>query len=368
MAQTQMTALQQETFHSKARKAPISYTVKSGDSWFSIAQKLYGGVFDDPAQAARMAQALARANGDVSTLRAGMVLKAPRAQANPYVSQGFMDNAGAPGSPAQAAPVKPAVQPALQSAAITPAAPTWNGGGTYAPGAGFTAPAPLAPVITALPDTQNKFTYSPPAPAPLYGPAGFTANKLYQQQMVSGGEGGTPSVTTTLPDTQAGQASALPWSGGGTYQPGAGFSAPKPPANTAPPTVGVFGLSQPGLGLLQPTPGVQMHSSIIPYLLQQGIYPLVFYGYDQAKMGITDAELSAAGYKRDKWGTWIRQSPTAGRKPQAATGGYSGGYSGGGRGGGGGGGGGTPRSINGYAPAASRGYDPSLLGLISWRI
>ena len=119
-------------------------------------------------------------------------------------------------------------------------------------------------------------------------------------------------------------------------------------------------------------------SSIVDYLVENGILPLVFTASETARLGLTEAELQAAGYEVDQYGNWIRskfEEQAAPAEGGGGGGGY-GGYYGRGGGGGGGGGGYGGYSPGYYAPGEdTRSYSPTgrqypsaRFGLVSWRI
>ena len=124
----------------------------------------------------------------------------------------------------------------------------------------------------------------------------------------------------------------------------------------------------------------------------RGEYPTYVLKGDQQALGLSDAELEAAGYFKDPSGNWIKLNTGQVEQP-VLTGGYAGGgggYGGGcrryGGGGGGGGGYGSYRggssamrpsygSSGGYIPPAAQGVSPTGrrmnnagIGLINWRI
>lgn len=114
-------------------------------------------------------------------------------------------------------------------------------------------------------------------------------------------------------------------------------------------------------------------TSIVPYLLEQGIAPLMITPYDVNVVGLDQNLLVEYGYTQDDWGNWVRpalepETPPGGGGRGGGGGGYAGygGYYGYGRGGGRrGGGGGTVR------PASYSGrqiLDYLGLGQVSWRI
>jgi hypothetical protein len=121
-------------------------------------------------------------------------------------------------------------------------------------------------------------------------------------------------------------------------------------------------------------------------------YPTYVLKGDQQALGLSDAELEAAGYFKDPSGNWIKLNTGQVEQP-VLTGGYAGGgggYGGGGRryGGGSGGGGGygsyrggsaamrpSYGTSSGYIPPAAQGVSPTGrrmnnagIGLINWRI
>lgn len=118
-------------------------------------------------------------------------------------------------------------------------------------------------------------------------------------------------------------------------------------------------------------------TSIVPYLFEQGIAPLMITPYDVNVLGLDKnllmipVEEGGLGYILDDWGNLIRTSLEPGEAPPAGGGGYAGGgyggYYGYGRGGGGGGrgvgGGGRPASYSGRQILDYLG-----LGQVSWRI
>ena len=156
----------------------------------------------------------------------------------------------------------------------------------------------------------------------------------------------------------------------------------------APPTVGTMG-AQGFPDLEGPTP---LRSSIIDYYLDNGLLPAIFFREDIARLGITEAELLAAGYVKDQFGDWIRGGQTPGEVERVVEGGAgtgSGGAyprrGGGGAGGGygypvyGGGFGGIeinfPESGQSFVTQQQRGVSPTgrsvrpaRMGAVSWRI
>jgi len=106
--------------------------------------------------------------------------------------------------------------------------------------------------------------------------------------------------------------------------------------------------------------------------------PIVFTAAEVERLGLTAAELQAAGYEVDQYGAWIRSRFEEADAP--AEGGGGGGYGGGGYYGGGGGGGGGGYGGGGggyyYGPGEeTRSYSPTgrqypsgRFGLTSWRI
>ena len=80
-------------------------------------------------------------------------------------------------------------------------------------------------------------------------------------------------------------------------------------------------------------------SSIVDYLVENGILPVVFTASEVARLGLTEAELQAGGYEMDQYGNWIRSKFEEGAAPAEGGGGAGGGGYGYGGGGGGGGGG-----------------------------
>ena len=119
-------------------------------------------------------------------------------------------------------------------------------------------------------------------------------------------------------------------------------------------------------------------SSIVDYLVENGMLPIVFTAAEVERLGLTAAELQAAGYEVDQYGAWIRSRFEEADAP--AEGGGGGGYGGGGYYGGGGGGGGGGYGGGGggyyYGPGEeTRSYSPTgrqypsgRFGLTSWRI
>lgn len=133
-----------------------------------------------------------------------------------------------------------------------------------------------------------------------------------------------------------------------------------------------------------------LRSSIIEYYLDNGLLPLIFFREDIARLGITEAELIAAGYVKDQFGDWIRGTMTPAETERVAEGGGGGGTyyprrGGGARAGGGGGGyaygGGRgieinfPEGTQSFVQRAQRGVSPTgrnirpaRMGAVNWRI
>ncbi len=166
---------------------------------------------------------------------------------------------------------------------------------------------------------------------------------------------------------------------------------PFAPPTTGPPGGPIFPMGEggwPDIGGPEP-----IRSSIIEYYLDNGLLPLIFFREDIARLGITEAELIAAGYVKDQFGDWVRGEMTPAEAEMVAEeGGGGGGYyprRGGGGGGGqaraGGGGGGYPypvypssrgapypqsfvqRGQRGISPTG-RNVRPARMGMINWRI
>jgi hypothetical protein len=109
-----------------------------------------------------------------------------------------------------------------------------------------------------------------------------------------------------------------------------------------PPELGVGGW--PDIGGPEP-----LRSSIIEFYLENGMLPAIIFREDIARLGITEAELIAAGYVKDQFGDWIRGEMTPAEMERVAEEGGGGGayYP---RGGGGPRAGGDPRAggVGGY--------------------
>ncbi|MFA6174684.1 MAG: hypothetical protein WC701_13515, partial [Kiritimatiellales bacterium] len=149
-----------EKVKNRARNLPGKYTVKTGDSWATIARKIYGPVFQDNVQAERMSEQLARANPKVGGLRPGTVVRIARPRRNAYVSQAFLGDGAAPTPTAPAytgaAPAAPTVQgvaPTVNYNAASTQGRPWAQGGNMpatAPIQGYTLgtqPAQTGPKI-----------------------------------------------------------------------------------------------------------------------------------------------------------------------------------------------------------------------------
>jgi hypothetical protein len=108
-------------------------------------------------------------------------------------------------------------------------------------------------------------------------------------------------------------------------------------------------------------------TSIVGYLIDQGIPPLAISNYDVKALGINEALLEEFGYIKDDWGTWLRPQLTAEIAPPGGGGGGGGGYAYGG--GGGYGRSRQPaRSITGRKVSPIGGINLRELGPITWRI
>ena len=145
------------------------YTVKPGDSLASIAGDVYGNQ--------RMFQMISYANGGMINLTPGMVLNMPDEEANPYVSQGWMDYAsgvssggGGTTSVMPTGGTAPTVVPTKQKAPAIPApiyptAPIPTA--TYPSLSGMAKPAPTSGMYK---PAATSGMYKPAAPKEMYKP------------------------------------------------------------------------------------------------------------------------------------------------------------------------------------------------------
>ncbi|MFA5378720.1 MAG: hypothetical protein WC455_23410 [Dehalococcoidia bacterium] len=402
-----------EKAKNRARRLPGKYTVKTGDSWTKIAEKIYGPVFQDNFQAQRMAEQLARANPKVGGLRPGTVVRIARPRRNAFISQAFLGDTGPAPTPTAPAYTGAAPQGGTQGTAPQPTV-NYNAGSYQGrPWAqGGNAPAQMDGVIqpTYLPGAQRQPGFNMGRYNTVTQPS--TVNPYQSRQVVTGA-----GTTITLPPQPGSADPVYPR----TYLPG---QAPTQPAQglgyrdynqpatvtrnwraeQAPPNV-IRNRRQPGgaeregndRGMLatfnENAPRPDWTTDVWERIANTGKLPLFIWGWDAENAGITPEILGGdgvttfgLGYWQDPMtGNWILRSgtPTASTSSSStggwSGGGYSGGYSPGFRGGGGGTsgggyggytgyGGGAAQRAQGYPTEAARMIREAGIGLISWRI
>lgn len=341
-----------------------TYTVKQGDSWFRIAGKIYGQYYGGSLEGQRMAGELARANGDINTLRPGMVIKIPKPRStNPYIGanqfQGVTPVTGNVTTPQAPAP---------QTNALS-TVPVIN-----TPNYGPNPPTPKTQTLTNNLPTLSSTT--PTLPQPIISSSQVsTAPGTYSlggfpQTYNSAAEGGGGGGGTTTPPLVAATGSQ------GPAQP----STPTlPPPINAPTNVSTAPKNN--------TSGNSQYWPSETRFEQQGFAQQLAAGtmpyqisFDLANFNnLNPVDLQRLGYQLTSYG-WV-QKPIVGNAEQ--TGGGGGSYYSGGRGGGyrsyGGGGGyaSTPKQPsyqyasyqvgNNPRSQTGRAFTPQTFGLINWR-
>lgn len=393
-----------EKFKNQSRRLPGRYTVRTGDSWTRIAEKLYGPLYQDTIKAQKMAEQLARANAKVGTLRPGTVLRVARPRRNPYLTQAFMGDTG------QAPAVAPAVQGYTGPVAQAPVAPSVNYNVASTQGRPWATGSPMPTAVA-------------PIQGYTLGPAANTARSSGLPHLP--GSDWAAGVINTLFGRNPNQTqNASTWNN--PYAPpiqGYTLDQPKVTPNASTwnnpraPAIQGYTLEpqvqprnqrqrnrQPGgaeregndRGMLatfnENAPRPDWTTGVWEQIANTGKLPLFIWGWDAENAGITPEILGGdgvttfgLGYWQDPLtGNWILRSGTPAANTSSSStsgwsGGYSGGYSPGFRGGGGGSGGtrssgytgygsGAQERAQGYPTEAARMVREAGIGLISWRI
>jgi uncharacterized membrane protein YgcG len=386
-----------EKFKNQSRRLPGKYTVKTGDSWTKIAEKLYGPLYQDNIKAQKMAEQLARANAKVGTLRPGTVLRVARPRRNPYLTQAFLGDTGQPApAPTPAAPAYTGAAP--QAPVVQGVAPGVNYNVASTQGRPWATPAPANVAPTQQFPTysyqnnqnrpwagDNQLPWNPTSGSLLFDSNG-NPRPQYNKSSIKG-----PAITKDEPVYERtylpGKAPTQPVQGLGYRD----YNQPVTVTRNRPPTpepVSPYRQQLIDRGNAMDPNQVLPFTSVVDQELAAGIRPIFIYDWDRQRLGLTDDVLSAMGYIQNPLtGSWIRQGAASMPTTDANSGGwqsgggYSGGYSPGFRGGGGGtrgggyggggytgyGGSGVERA-RGYPTEAARMIREAGIGLISWRI
>lgn len=386
-----------EKFKNQSRRLPGKYTVKTGDSWTKIAEKLYGPLYQDNIKAQKMAEQLARANPKVNALRPGTVVRIARPRRNPYLTQAFLGDTGqpapapTPAAPAYtgAAPQAPVVQgvaPGVNYNVASTQGRPWAQGGNTPQMDGVIQPTYLQGAQRRPGFNLGNYNYST-----VNQPS--TVNPYQSRQVITGA--GTPITLPPQPGSTdpvyqptylPGKAPTQPVQGLGYRN----FNQPVTVTRNRPPTpepVSPYRQQLIDRGNAMDPNQVLPFTSVVDQELAAGIRPIFIYDWDRQRLGLTDEVLSAMGYIQNPLtGSWIRQGAASMPTTDANSGGwqsgggYSGGYSPGFRGGsgtrGGGYGGGGYTGYGGSGVERARGYPTEAarmireagIGLISWRI
>jgi hypothetical protein len=402
--------VQAEKMANQLRRMGRKYTVKSGDSWFKIAGRIYGDQ--------RMAGELARMNNGVNMLQPGMVLRLPNQRRNPYIGQNEFDGVGSGQPPA--VPVS-AVQ--ASTAAVAPPPVNFYGDAPayIPPGFQYTPPAPAqAPNMASGREGGLMGNRAQPQPTrqgggrPLYAPTPApTLNSARKQRPAKGGTPQTPPAPVGMGGYQGGQQPGqnrpprrLPnrYQGTAPQQPPQQVQAPaggRPVTAPRPQGVRPEDYIPPGYNYppIPQTPQVNAPKQQYPTynwqrqyqrpwdvrnieLLAQGQYPYTIPEQDLIDYGVNPLLVEEAGYQYvPEMRVYVKLNPAASTKP-TTSGGGGGGYPGsyGGRGGRSGVRFPSYGSIGGVSrsrytpvsqvvsPTGRQYFDPTEFSGISWRI